>query len=550
MPEVESSLRTASILALLVLTVISASPALAQKTDTVPYVVAAPEPEEKPAEPLGDRIQTPQSSQAALAALTGPSDWTSVRLLSDYRIGPGDVLTIRVKGRVDLHYGGESATNQLTAPPAPPDTYTVLPDGTVHLPLIGAVRAAGKTAAELQSLVTNQLAAYFRNFTVDLSVSRPRSIKVSVSGQVANPGPQVLAATATVLEALLRAQILPTGSTRLINLRRNGRVRNIDAYGIVSQGDIEGNAILESGDDIYVPAAVDCVTVTGEVCRPGRFEMVPPQGQTASTVRVSDLVKLSLGLLPTAGRSHAIIERPVPGGEVQAIHVDLSGTDDPELRPGDDLVVPSVADYQPTIRLVGEFKGEGVYQRVAGTVLNKSGVYRLAKGETAGDVIVRTGGTTPQADLKRAKIERRNGGKVQVIPLDLDRVLTYQDKSADVVLDSGDTVVLPALMDRVYVFGQVVRPGGMPYEPDRRLIDYLAGAGGPTGRAKTSIIVVRGDPEKSQIVRADIGRSIKGQERDNPVLQPGDVVYVPEKVVTDWRDLAQIISTVRLLTLF
>lgn len=503
---------------------------------------------------MGDRVQaTPEAGATALAAM----ELAAVRLFPGYLIGPGDMIIVRVRGDVDLNYKQniKPAASAVEAavglqPQVIPDIYQVMPDGTIHLPLLGPVEASGRTVEELRQLVTDELSAYFKQFTVDLSVSRPGLVKVWVSGQVVSPGPQVLPSTATVLEVLLRAGIQPSGSTRRVELRRVGKTRKIDVYSIAAYGELESNVLLESGDEIHVPMVSEWVAVDGEVCRPGRFEMVSRKEKTDPAFRSSDLMDLCQGLLPTGAPSHAIIERLSSSEDMTAIHVDLSGKDDPELRPGDRIIIPSVADYQPTIRLVGEFKGENVYQRVAGAVLNKSGVYRLAKGETASDVIVRTGGTTPQADLKRAKIERRVNGKVETIPLNLEDVLTRKDESADVVLQSGDTIVLPALLDKVYVFGQVVRSGGFSYEPDRRMLDYLAYAGGPGGRAKSSALVVRGNPDEPEVLKVNLTEGMKGEGKDNPVMQPGDVIYVPQGVVTDWRDISQIISTVRLLTLF
>lgn len=490
--------------------------------------------------PSGDRVRSSLGSGAASldAAISA-----SATLSPDYRIGAGDVLKVDVRGKVDLGYGRTSDAQNSAAD----NTYEVTPSGQVHLPLIEPIDAVGKTTSELQKTIYEKLSAYYKNFTVDVSVVSPGTIKVWVSGQVANPGPQALPSSATILEVLLRADILPTGSTRLVELTRNGKTMSVDVYSIVARGELESNIKLEANDKIYVPAVVDWVKVEGEVCRSGQFELVKPEG---SDFHVNDLVGLCLGLLPSASRSNVTIERVMPDGKLTAIHVDLSGSDNPQMLPGDKLVVPSVTDYQPTIRLVGEFKGEGVYQRVADTVLNKSGVYRFASGETAGDVIARTGGTTPQADLMHAKIERRSNGKLITIPLDLDRLITHQDKSADVALESGDTVILPALMNKVYVFGQVVTPGAISYEPDRRLLDYLGAAGGLGSRAKSSLMVIRGDPDSPEVLKVNALQGMKGRKEDNPILEPGDVVYVPEGVITDWRDVAQIISTIRLLTLF
>lgn len=499
-----------------------------------------------PADLSGDRVR---SSLEHGTAMLDDSIRSSHSLPADYRIGPGDLLCVDVRGRIDLRYGQAFGTE--SAPNINPEkNYMVLPDGTVNLPLLGPVAVSGKTVSELKPVLKNKLSEYYKRFDVDVSVSRPATIKVWVSGMVTNPGPQVLPSSATLLEALLSAEVLPTGTTRCVRFTRKGESRVVDVYRMVSRGELQANIPLASGDEIYVPPATDWVTVTGEVSRQGQFEMVPLRGLAGDRCCVKDIMELCQGLLPTAAKSNAVIQRKNPDGSVKAIHIDLSGQDNPELQPGDKLIIPSITDYQPTVRLVGEFKGDGVYQRSAGNVLNKSGVYKLAAGETAGDVIVRTGGTTPQADLKRAKIERRDGEKIEILPLDLEKVITRQDRSADVVLESGDTLVLPALQDKVFIFGEVVKPGGFAYEPDGRLLDYMALAGGPGGRAKSSVVIVRGGADGNEVLKVDTTRGIKGQSKDNPVMQPGDVVYVPEKTITGWRDLSQIISTIRLLTLF
>lgn len=472
----------------------------------------------------------------------------SVVLTDDYRISAGDTLTIRVRGKVDLHFG--SSKSDTGTQTTSPDSYLVKPDGTVHLPVIGPVAAVGKTVDDLKKSVTEKLSAYYKQFSVDVSVANVGLIKVWVSGLVANPGPQSLPSTATVLEAILRADVSPNGSTRRICLTRAGKTYNIDAYGIVALGDIPANMTLQAGDQIHVPPVTNWVKIEGEVNRPGQFEMIPLSTTSGDKCRASDLLLLARGDLPTSIRSRATLQRTLPSGEVNSTHCDLTGKDDPILQTGDILYIPSATDYQPTVRLVGEFKGDGVYQRVAGAVPNKTGVCKLAKGETVGDVITHTGGTTPQADLIHAKIERRKNGAVQVIPLKLDKLLIEGDKNSDVVLESGDTIVLPAIPDKVYVFGQVEKPGAFPFEPERRMVDYLASAGGPTAKAKKTVVVVRGTGEAPQMLHLTLNSGLRGSNKDNPLVQAGDIIFVPDGVVTDWRDVAQIITTVSLLSKF
>lgn len=542
------SLRNAVTLSFLVF-ISSISLSIAQ---TPSVSIPIPETKVSSTPPSGDRITSATGLEASL--LDSVAKATS-KISPDYKVGVGDRLSLRVIGKTYLRYGasvvsGSDIGSSERQSPNPPLELTISPEGKLSLPLIGLLSADGKTVETLRSEIAKKLSAYYKDFSVELSIVSPAMVKVWVSGQVSSPGPVIVPSTTTVLEVLLRAGIQPTGSTRLVKLNRGNITKTIDLYSIVAGGQLENNVSLVAGDEIYVPAVTDWISVDGDVNRTGRFEAVKNGADSAGGCHVSDVMALCFGMLPTAEPTRAIIQRPMPGGGVQAIHVDLTSADNPELLPGDTLKIPSISDYQPTVRLVGEFKNDGIEEQGSDMLPSRSSVYRLAKGETAGDVIVSIGGTTPRADLRHAKIERRKNGKVQVIPLDLTAVMTGHDKSADVVLEGGDTVIVPSLIEKVYVFGQVVRSGGYGYEPDRRLLDYLAKAGGPAARAKSTVILVRGDLDKPEIVKVNLTRSMKGVDKDNPIVQPGDVIVVPEKIVTDWRDMSQIISTVRMLTLF
>ncbi len=543
-----SGLRRAICLFLLLLVAVVTPPALSQVTGgTSDQSSTSSDPVLSVSiEPTGDRIH---SAQWMDHSLPGESVRSSLRLAADYRIWVGDTLTVVVRGKVNLNYGGQRGADS-SGTQHPSDTYQVQPDGCVQLPLIGSVTAAGKTAAELKQAIAEKLSEFYRHFTVDVAVSSPGLIRVWVTGQIANPGSMMLSSSSTALEALLKAGILSTGTTRLIQLNRDQTVQIVDMYSTVITGRAEGNPILQDGDRIFVPAATRWVSVEGEACRLGQFELVSADNRSTETCTVADILKLCQGVLPTASLANATVRRPDPAtNEVRSIRVDLLRDLSTVLLPGDELMIPKVTDYQPTIRLIGEFRGIGVYQRVSGAVLNKTGVYKIAKDETVGDVITRTGGTTPQADLSQARIERLKDGKTEVIPLELDRLLMKQEKSVDVVLESGDTIVVPALQGNVYVFGQVANPGALPYEPNRSMVDYLGAAGGPNPRAKSSVVLVRSSGDKSDALHYDLKKAMKGVNSENPFLEPGDVVFVPERVIADWRDISQIISTVRLLTI-
>lgn len=491
----------------------------------------------------GDRITSAPNNLA---------EWIPASLPRDtYGISPGDTLMISVRGKANLNYHIHPAMT----PGENAEEIQVSPGGEILLPLIGEVKAADKTVVELEHLLRTKLGEYFKNFEVSVSVSKVRTINVWISGEVEKPGPQILPAVSTVSLAALQAGIKPTGSTRRIALIRGTERKVVDLYKMAVSGSIEEDIPLQPGDSIHVPPATDCVEVSGELIRPGRYEMVCLSHDSMG-FHAGDLVQLALGAVPSAALDKAFIERIGEGDKKKAINVNLRNDSDlgTALQSGDVLVIPSISAFQPMIRLIGEFKGDGVYQRAPTTnlssaatenVQNKSGIYFLKQGQTVMDVITVTGGVTPQADLKRAYVDRRENGIMRQIPIDLERLLVDGDKTADVALMNGDTIVLPAVADKIQIFGEVNSPGSYIYSPNRRLIDYVGNAGGPTGKAKLNeVSVVRVVDGKPNVIRLNAKNAMRGTSvAGNPILEPGDIVYVPSKFVSDWRDAIQLVFT-------
>jgi polysaccharide export outer membrane protein len=88
-----------------------------------------------------------------------------------YRLGPGDVISIRVFGEADLTF----------------DRIRLSDAATVPYPLLGEIRAQGRTPVELESIVANRLAnGYLIDPRVTVSVIEYRQFYVD--GEVASPG--------------------------------------------------------------------------------------------------------------------------------------------------------------------------------------------------------------------------------------------------------------------------------------------------------------------------------------------------------------------------
>src|SRR5207249_8941575 len=84
-------------------------------------------------------------------------------------------------------------------------TVPVRPDGKISIPLIGELPASGKTAIELQKEIAQRYARFLAEPAVTVIVKEINSPKVSVSGEVKNPGTYKIRDRATTLDAIALA---------------------------------------------------------------------------------------------------------------------------------------------------------------------------------------------------------------------------------------------------------------------------------------------------------------------------------------------------------
>lgn len=104
---------------------------------------------------------------------------------SEFRIGPGDVLDVNVWDNVHLS-----------------KVVPVRPDGMISLPLVGDVRAAGKTAQEMRDHLVTELRRFIDAPTVTVTVTEINSYKVFVQGAVTHPGAYPVTGASTITHAI------------------------------------------------------------------------------------------------------------------------------------------------------------------------------------------------------------------------------------------------------------------------------------------------------------------------------------------------------------
>lgn len=161
----------------------------------------------------------------------------------DYLINPGDVLEISV-------WKEEGMEREVL----------VLPDGAISFPLVGFIKAAGHSPAEVQETLTERIERFIPYPVVTVSVREVAGNSVYVLGYVAKPGEYRASRRLDVLQALS----LAGGLTRLANekdikiiRRENGHQRVYPFnYAEIKKGlGLEANIILNSGDTVIVPGS-------------------------------------------------------------------------------------------------------------------------------------------------------------------------------------------------------------------------------------------------------------------------------------------------------
>jgi polysaccharide export outer membrane protein len=132
-------------------------------------------------------------------------------------------------------------------------------EGFIELPLIGQVRAAGLTAAELKKSIEASLReGYLVKPDVQIILQEYKQDVVHLIGQVATPGPYRITHADTLMGTISKAggftPIAKRKKVKIIRKENGGsRVFFVNAARITKEGKLEEDVLLMPGDVIIVP---------------------------------------------------------------------------------------------------------------------------------------------------------------------------------------------------------------------------------------------------------------------------------------------------------
>ena len=178
------------------------------------------------------------------------------------QLGPGDTVAVRVFGQTDMD-----------------GNIYVADDGTLSLPLVGAIQVAGLSPAQASLKIEKALkdGAFLVNPHVTVTLVASVNQLVAVLGEVRTPGRYQVAGNTTIFQLLAQAGGVTALSADVIYLIRADASGNQNRIPINLKGYTDANSVLpnqkfKGGDSIFVPRA-DQFYIYGEVTQPNEYRL-------------------------------------------------------------------------------------------------------------------------------------------------------------------------------------------------------------------------------------------------------------------------------------
>lgn len=462
------------------------------------YVQAAPS--QRPAERFGLDVFRNSDNDQDLIPMDLPVG-------PEYVVGPGDSLAIDLWGSVSQRY-----------------VRLVDREGRIPLPDTAPLLVSGKSLGEVQLDVQHALRSVYRDVSADVSVSRLRTVRVYVVGEVAEPGAYDISSLSTPLNALIAAGgITSRGSLRALrHYRGKDLIEEVDAYQLLLHGVRSDLKRLESGDTLQVPPVGSQVTIEGMVRRPAIYEL-------AHETSLAETLELAGGILPTAALRHIEVQRVEAHEKRTMLTLDLTGDDSQsiaeqlrnfQVRDGDQVHIFPIAAYnQDAIYLQGHVLRPGRYSYKSGMKLT--------------DLVSSYDDLLPEPAPHYAEIIRLNPPDFHPTIESFDISAALANPASAPALKPLDTIRVFSRYDfepapQVWVGGEVWKPGAYRTSGQAHLRDavYLAGGITPDAALDTAQLFRTQSDGTMKILSVDLRQALAGDPVDNIVLQPRDRLLI------------------------
>ncbi len=374
--------------------------------------------------------------------------------------------------------------------------------------------------------------------------------QVTVQGAVARPGYFPIEDGRKLLISELIAQAggprQDASLTRTVIQRADGTTINVNLYRVLSLNDAESNIELKPDDIVTVPAYREQVVVTGTGVRSGGFIPIIE----GTTMRILDALIKAGGLTNEPVGTSIVITRGMPGAV-------------PSLTPQELLPAPTTLTVDP-VSLYKDINTEANIPLQNGDLImvtalpnsvflsghvGSPGSKVLKEGVGLVELLAEAGGVK-ETGLASGIIIERNGTKHVI---DVFEALT-EGETVNFPLQAGDNIIVPENKNRVAVMPGVSRPGYIVIPEDKpiSLAEAMVMAGGPRDSSKLDeVTLLRPVPgQEMQRIPAPLRNDKQWVAASKIILQPGDIVYVPDREPHKPRLLQRLFNIVPAFRLF
>lgn len=394
--------------------------------------------------------------------------------------------------------------------------------------------------------------------------------RVSIEGAVFRPGEFELDKGLTLSQLIKKAEgltedaFLYRGYIHRLNVNLMPELLSFDVAKVMN-GTV-ADIPLKREDKVVISSIFDLkdeykVSVQGEVREPGEYEY-------ATQMKLEDLIQMAGGFKEGATPNRVEISRRVKNSdansvsartaEIYIVNVDqnLKLGQVFTLEPYDIVSVRNAEGYsvQRQVKLEGEIFSPGTY-----TISRKD--------ERISDIIKRAGGLTTSAYADGASLKRPGAEKVNpagknainnkeeedkkllnlkrvqqagvkdtlsleveekllqsdVVGIDLAKILAKPLGNYDLILEDGDVIRVPKMLQTVKVTGEVLNPNGIVYQKGRGLKQYINGAGGFTTNALKRNVYIKYANGSAEAAKRFLFFS------SYPRIKPGAEIFVPKR---------------------
>ena len=285
----------------------------------------------------------------------------------DFKLGPGDEIILSLWGETNTR-----------------ENFVINKEGLIFYENIGFINLSNKTLKQAESVLVKELSRIYSTLEdkdnptqLMLELGKLKSINVYFSGQIENPGINLIHPFSDIFSAIVQTGgVKKNGSLRNVQLIRKGKVvSTIDFYSFFTDGknNFSSTKILD-GDVIHIPTVANRVEITGEVYNTGFFELMNDES-------ITDLITYTGGFKANASSIallYAVLpieERTSDDNARTSKTISVEDFSNINLHNGDSIAITSIGDVQTTVEILGRVKFPGEYPSTSNlkTVLNVAG---------------------------------------------------------------------------------------------------------------------------------------------------------------------------------